>query len=77
MQKISLNKEKNNQELSKDIRTLDSLVRDLTLIYREAYEKDKPKFPKIFIASTFILYIILEKVNLIFKIYFKYRFLDG
>lgn len=50
IQKISLNKEKNNQELSKDIRTLDSLVRDLTLIYREAYEKDKPKFPKIFIV---------------------------
>ena len=67
MQKISLNQEKNNQELSKDIRTLDSLVRDLTLIYREAYEKDKPKFPKIFIVSTFILYIILEQANLIFK----------
>ena len=70
MQKISLNKEKNNQELSKDIRTLDSLVRDLTLIYREAYEKDKPKFPKIFIVSTLILYIILEQANLIFKKFF-------
>ena len=68
----SLSEDKINQELSNHIRSMGSLVSDLSLIYRKKYETDSSKYQKLFIIVTFILYIILEQTKIIFKKFFPH-----
>ena len=49
-----------------------TLISNLTLIYKETYEKEKSNYPKLFIFSTFFLYIFLEQTKIIFKKFFTH-----
>jgi len=68
----NLSEDKINQELSNHIKSMGSLVSELTLIYRKKYEKDSSKCQKLFIVVTFIIYIILEQTKIIFKKFFPH-----
>ena len=72
-QKINMMKQ-NNQNKENNENSLNSsftLVTNLTLIYKERFEKNKSNYPKLFIFSTFFLYIILDQMANIFGKFFS------
>ena len=68
----NLSEDKINQALSNHIKSMGSLVSDLSLIYRKKYQTDSSKRQNLFIIVTFILYIILEQTKIIFKKFFPH-----
>ena len=59
--------EENNEILLKPSLTL---VSDLTMIYKETFESTETNYPKLLIFKTFFLYIVLEQIKIIFKLFF-------